>query len=49
MLLREQADFDLARKLRAGAATIGEVYSFISGLYFRGKMIYTQAFPAAPL
>ena len=44
MLLREQADFDLARKLRAGAATIGEVYSFISGLYFRGKMVYVEAF-----
>jgi hypothetical protein len=48
-LLRENADFDLAIKLRAGAATIGEVYSFISGLYFRGKMAYAGAFPAAPI
>ena len=48
MLTREQADFDLARKLREGAATIGEVYSFISGLYFRGKMMYAEAFRAAP-
>ncbi len=47
-LLREQADFDLARRLRAGAATIGEIYSFISGLYFRGKMAYAEAFRAAP-
>ncbi|MBE7158344.1 MAG: hypothetical protein INR62_07910 [Rhodospirillales bacterium] len=44
MLLRAGADFDLARKLRGGEATIGEVYSFISGLYFRGKMTYANAF-----
>ena len=48
MLTRERADFDLARRLREGAATIGEVYSFISGLYFRGKMTYAEAFRAAP-
>jgi hypothetical protein len=47
MLLREQADFDVARKLRQGAATIGEVYTFISGLYFRGKMAYAEAFRSA--
>jgi hypothetical protein len=48
MLVREQADFDLAIRVRAGTATIGEVYSFISGLYFRGKMAYAEAFPAGP-
>jgi hypothetical protein len=48
MLLREQADFDLAVKLRQGAATIGEIYTFMSGLYFRGKMAYAEAFRAAP-
>jgi hypothetical protein len=48
MLLRDEARFDLAVKLREGAATIGEIYSFISGLYFRGKMAYAEAFPAAP-
>lgn len=48
MLVREQARFDLAIKLREGSATIGEVYSFISGLYFRGKMAYADAFRAAP-
>lgn len=47
-LLRKEADFDLAKRLRSGAATIGEVYSFISGLYFRGKMAYATAFQAAP-
>lgn len=48
ILMREHADFELARKLRAGGATVGEVYSFISGLYFRGKMAYADAFRAAP-
>jgi len=48
MLVREGADFDLARKLRHGSTTIGEVYSFISGLYFRGKMVYTERFAAGP-
>src|SRR6185437_2507491 len=44
MLVREAANFDLAVKLRQGQATIGEVYTFISGLYFRGKMAYVEAF-----
>ena len=44
MLLREQAAFDLALKVRRDAATIGEVYTFTSGLYFRGKMAYAQSF-----
>jgi len=48
MLLREQANFDVAVRLRQGIATIGEVYAFISGLYFRGKLTYAQAFPASP-
>lgn len=48
MLLRPQAQFDLAVKLREGRASIGEIYTFISGLYFRGKIAYAEAFPAAP-
>jgi len=48
MLLREQARFDVALKLREGTATVGEIYSFISGLYFRGKIAYADAFAAAP-
>jgi len=48
MLVRDEARFDLAVKLQQGAATIGEVYSFISGLYFRGKLTYAEAFSAAP-
>jgi hypothetical protein len=48
MLVREQAGFDVAVKLRQGSATVGEIYAFISGLYFRGKMAYAEAFCAAP-
>jgi hypothetical protein len=48
MLMREEAEFPLAVRLRTGAATIGEVYSFVSGLYFRGKLAYAEAFGAPP-
>lgn len=47
MLLREAAEFDLSLRLRQGTATLGEVYSFISGLYFRGKLTYATAFGSA--
>jgi len=48
MLMRENAEFDLAVRLRDGIATIGEVYAFISGLYFRGKMEYVSVFASPP-
>lgn len=48
ILTSEKASFDLALKFRAGSATLGEIYSFISGLYFRGKMAYAAAFGAGP-
>jgi hypothetical protein len=48
MLHRPGAAFDLALRLHAGGAPIGEVFAFISGLYFRGKLAYTQAFSAPP-
>src|SRR5258708_19111921 len=47
-LMRPAADFELAVRLRRGEATIGEVYTFISGLYFRGKVAYAGAFSCAP-
>jgi hypothetical protein len=48
LLTRPGAEFDLAVRLRAGAATLGETFAFISGLYFRGKLAYAQAFAAPP-
>ena len=45
LVLNERAGFDLARRVRAGSgAPLGEVFSFLSGLYFRGKLAYAQAF-----
>src|SRR5947209_3920748 len=48
MLLRPGAQFDLARRLRAGGATLGEAFEFTSGLYFRGKLLYARTFARAP-
>jgi hypothetical protein len=31
-----------------GGAPLGEVFSFLSGLYFRGKLAYARAFAAPP-
>ena len=45
MLLNETADFYLARRVRQPqGAPIGEVFSFLSGLYFRGKLAYAGRF-----
>jgi hypothetical protein len=46
VLLRPQARFDLATRLRGPGASLGEVYEFLSGLYFRGKWAYARAFPS---
>lgn len=45
MILSERAQFELAKKLRGkDGATIAEVFTFLSGLYFRGKIAYANAF-----
>jgi len=45
MILSERAQFALARKLRSRrGASIAEVFTFLSGLYFRGKIAYANAF-----
>lgn len=48
VLLRPEAGFALAERVRARTATLGEVYAFISGLYFRGKLAYAEVFAAPP-
>jgi hypothetical protein len=49
LVLNDRARFDLARSLRtADGAPLGEVFSFISGLYFRGKLRYSSAFARPP-
>jgi hypothetical protein len=47
MVLRERASFDLAQRVRVAGAPLGEVFSFLSGLYFRGKLTYARAFANA--
>src|SRR5215467_10467448 len=45
LVLRERAQFDLAKRLRTReGAPLGEVFSFMSGLYFRGKLAYARCF-----
>ena len=48
VLLSERADFPLAVHMRAGGAPLGEAFSFLSGLYFRGKLAYARAFAVPP-
>lgn len=48
MIMSERAQFDLARRLRsAERPSLGEVFAFLSGLYFRGKLAYANAFTRA--
>jgi len=45
MIMSERAQFDLARRLRSNKPpTLGEVFAFLSGLYFRGKLAYANVF-----
>ncbi|HEY3461284.1 MAG TPA: hypothetical protein VGL52_10710 [Casimicrobiaceae bacterium] len=49
LILNPRAEFPLARALReAGGVELGEVFSFLSGLYFRGKLAYARAFARVP-
>jgi hypothetical protein len=49
LVLRDAASFPLAKQIRApGGAELGDVFSFLSGLYFRGKMAYVRRFSAPP-
>jgi hypothetical protein len=45
ILLSPKARFELAMRVRsAEGAALGEVFSFLSGLYFRGKLTYARQF-----
>ena len=48
-VLNPNADFELACRLRCEGLPLGELFSFISGLYFRGKLAYARAFASAPV
>jgi hypothetical protein len=48
LILREQGRFELAMRLRETGVPLGELFRFLSGLYFRGKLEYARAFAAPP-
>lgn len=48
-LFNDAAKFALATQIRTPAgAPLGEVFSFVSSLYFRGKLTYARAFARPP-
>src|ERR1700686_1936510 len=48
MIMSEDAKFILARRLRNDGLPLGELFSFISGLYFRGKLAYARTYASPP-
>jgi len=49
LLLRDGAAFPLAARLRGPEGiALGEAFSFMSGLYFRGKLAYARQFGRPP-
>jgi len=44
----DSAESELSSRLRGAGAPLGEVFSFISALYFRGKLAYARRFANAP-
>jgi hypothetical protein len=48
-VLSPRAVFPLAEQLRSpSGAALGDLFAFISGLYFRGKLTYARRFAAPP-
>ena len=47
-LLRRNSRSELAQRLRSPGAPLGEVFSFLSALYFRGKLAYAREFARPP-
>jgi hypothetical protein len=49
LILNRQAQFPLARQLHRGRTVgLGELFSFLSALYFRGKLTYARKFAVPP-
>ncbi len=49
MLISPRTQFDLAVRLRSPeGAPLADVFAFLSGLYFRGKIAYAQTFARPP-
>jgi hypothetical protein len=49
MVMSDRAQFDLALRLRQRrGVALGEVFAFVSGLYFKGKLAYALEFARPP-
>jgi len=49
MIMSAKASFPLAERMRCQAgAPLGDIFSFVSGLYFRGKLAYARRFANPP-
>ena len=47
-LMDPAARFPLAERIRREGISLGEAFSFLSGLYFRGKLTYSRRFARPP-
>jgi hypothetical protein len=49
LVLSERAQFALAAALRSSdGAPLGDLFAFVSGLYFRGKLTYARRYAVSP-
>ena len=49
LIMSPTAQFPLAQQIRdVAGAPLGDVFSFVSGLYFRGKLAYARRFACPP-
>src|SRR5687768_13757732 len=49
LIFNRNAGFELARRMQRGEqASISEIFTFLSGLYFRGKATYAATFERPP-
>ena len=48
-MLQGSSGFELSLRVQSSQATLGEIFSFVSGLYFRGKLTYASQFARPPV
>jgi hypothetical protein len=48
LVMRESAASEMSVRLRQDGVPLGELFSFMSSLYFRGKLAYAQEFADVP-
>jgi hypothetical protein len=47
-VLKKSSRSDLAMRLRSGGVSLGEIFTYLSALYFRGKLAYARNFAEPP-